>query len=129
MNIAEMQEKLKEIGVTRAFPMWHHETTTIELKTRKPVSIEGGVMSGCEIVVFGDAFKVWTSQKNKAMRIAREKGWKIVELDGEAELIVPAGNLDTLISLGLRQKRKVSDAQRQQLAKMRLKAQGIGAED
>lgn len=93
----------------------------IMLRTKRPVEIKDGVMSGSEIFTYDSkSFKVWTSQKKKANRIAVGHGLEIKLLDGEAEVMVPVDKADELLPmLGAKVKRVASPAQEAVLARAR----------
>jgi hypothetical protein len=106
---------LKDMGIEKRFkPYCEGERDTILLETRKPPKITSGVMSGCEIDIWDSGtFRVWTSQKNKAMATSRLHGLKVRPFDGEAELFIPANLADELLpSFGAKVKRTQSEAQK-----------------
>lgn len=108
MTKEEMLSKLKGLGVNSRFiPSWDFETGKIGLVTRKPAVITEGWLSGCEIVLMGGHFDVWTNQKQRVKTQAALHGLKARLFDGEAELQVPLGLADKLLpKFGAKVRRK-----------------------
>jgi len=120
MNTKEMQEKLRSLGLAKNFrPYAEQETSALMLATRKPVQIVGGLLKGCEIVLEGGLFRVWTGRKRLAHELAQRHGLRVRLLDGEAELWVPAALADELLpKFGAKVKRicDMTTAQRKNFA-------------
>lgn len=118
----EMLDKLKSVGLNKTYKPYReeglHDKDSILLQTRHPVKIEDGIMSGSEIDLLDDqTIRIWTSQKNKANKVARDNGFKIKNFDGEAELLVPIEKTDQFLhAFGAKVKRACSEAQKQALS-------------
>ena len=98
----QMQKQLKGMGLSKVYKPYHEidsgNTIALCLLTRKPVTITNGVMKGSEIDVYDvNTFRVWTSRKHLAAQIAKEQGFKVRLLDGEAELFIPASRGDEFL--------------------------------
>jgi hypothetical protein len=101
MTKEEMTAKLKSYGLTKRFkPLWDNESETILLQTKKQVTINEGVMHGCEIAIHPYGAQVWTHKKKLANRIKlANNGITIRLLDNEAELMIPLNLCDALLPL------------------------------
>lgn len=98
---AEMLDILKGVGCKKTYKPYAEvdcgELMAIHLHTRKPPVIKDGIMTGCQITLWGtnqDQFQIWTSQKTKAMKIARDNKFSIRCFDGEAEIYIPGSKAD-----------------------------------
>lgn len=103
---ADMCEHLNGLGLTRRYKPFNDPsnverekgTEIIALECRRPAAIVGGAMNGSSVEVYdGHTVRVWTSKKAKAMRIARENGFRVRLLDGEAELFIPTNRADEFL--------------------------------
>ena len=101
MTKEKMLEQLERMGVKKIYkPYYEPESGQICLTVRKPPVITDGQMKGSSIEVYNkSSFLVWTSHKSKAMRIARENGFKINIFDGEAEMFIPAIRADEFLKV------------------------------
>lgn len=106
LTIAEMTAKLKELGLARRYKPVNDPANidraagreVILLEVRRPAKITGGEMSGAEIDIYDrGTVRVWTAQKSKAMRVARENNFRVRLLDGEAELYIPMARADEFL--------------------------------
>lgn len=109
---AQLCEKLKALGLTKTYkPYLEHDNSYkvyICLETRKTAQIVDGHLVGSQIDLYdNNTIRIWTSQKHKAMKLAKENGFRIRELEHEAELFIPINKADThLHSLGAKVKKK-----------------------
>ncbi len=117
MTKLEMQDPLNQLGLKKIYqPIEEAETGRILLCTRRPAAIEDGKLSGSEIALVGQTFRVWTGQKQKARKMAAVHGLRVRLLDSEAELAIPAGLADAILPVfGARVKRQVSPETREAL--------------
>ena len=98
MTQQEMAAHLKALGLRRSYrPYAEPETGTLLLQTRKPAQVVDGKLTGSEIVLQGNTFRVWTPQRKKAKACALAHRLKVRLLDGEAELFVPANLADAIL--------------------------------
>ena len=69
-------------------------------------------MKGCEIdLLDNQTFRVWTSQKKKALQYAKTYNLRVSEYDREADLYVPATLADNILPcFGAKIRRKASPA-------------------
>jgi len=105
------------------------ETEVILLTCRKPATIDSaGDMNGSEIDIYNPTtIRVWTSQLKKANKLAKDKGFRIRVLDGEAELFVPADRADEFLhGLGAKARKQTSPEAR---AVMSRRCQAMRAEN
>ena len=129
LTIAEMTSKLKSIGLTRKYKPYNDEANidrekgdeVILLEVRKPAKITDGIMKGVNIDIYDDStVRVWTSQKTKAMALARTNKFRIRPLDGEAELFIPTVVADQYLhALGAKVKKEMSPSRLAQMAQAR----------
>lgn len=117
----QMSATLKKMGLNRAYkPYCDGDRDTIMLETRR-FEIKDGTMKGSQIDIYdAGTVRVWTSQKSKAMALARAGGFKVRLFDGEAELYLPAEKADMYLhSLGAKVKKQLSPERLVALAKAR----------
>lgn len=110
MTREEMKKVLKDMGLNKQYkPIQdpNSENDIISLKTRKEPQFKDGFMTGVEAIVLdSQTFKVWTNQRAKAKRYARDNQLKVRLFDGEAEIFIPSFLADTLLpKFGVRIKR------------------------
>lgn len=101
-----MSKKILSLGLKRRYKPYNdernidlpHGKEVILLECRKPATIIDGWLHGAEIDLYGsDTVRVWTSQKHKAMAIAKANGFRVRPLDGEAELFIPVARADEFL--------------------------------
>lgn len=99
MNIEEIQERFKLLGLRKAFrPRLEPESGAVLIEVRRPVQIVGGRLQGSEISLYdAETFRVWTSRKKKVRALAVKHGLRARLMSGEAELFVLAALADMIL--------------------------------
>jgi hypothetical protein len=96
MTLPEVAAYLKHLGVKKKF--WPIiDKGFVLFKTKDPIRLHDGEMSGCEILLHGRRFKVLVDKKAFARRIAKKYDLPVRYLDDMAELILPASLADVLL--------------------------------
>lgn len=109
---AQLLKHLKDLGLTKVYkPYLEHDNSYkvfICLEVRKPAYIQDGTMHGSQIDLYDNqTIRIWTSQKHKAMKCAKDNGFKIRELTDEAELFIPINKADEFLhSFGAKKKKR-----------------------
>jgi hypothetical protein len=112
-SLSEMQDLIKRMGLKKAFKPYaegEQGRFILLLESRKPFKIVEGYLHGTQIDVYDwETVRVWTNQKQKANTIAKLVSCRVRNLDGEAEIYLPAARADEFLHhLGAKVKHRMS---------------------